>query len=336
MKFVQSFYPGSGTGDFLTRARFYLSQIQQAQQHAPNGDGSGIVAAVLSQSVLPYDQCINTPFGCLPARLSVSASAFAIFAELGFNPMVIPATLAEGGIANAANLRAGPIAANTIISIFGANLALAQAGVDQLINGVAPFVTRGTGVQINGLCAPMFFVSPGQINVQAISTLGNSGTASVIVTTGAVENDCTTGTSSNTLNMPLGPFSPALFTVQSGQGLVAGINAVTGQLISSTSPLPIGAIATFYGTGFGTTTPPSKEGVPAVGTVLIANPVTAQIAGIQLSPSNIKFAGLSPGSIGLYQFNLEIPPGIPAGLQPIVLTVGGASTQSGALIAISP
>jgi uncharacterized protein (TIGR03437 family) len=339
LKFVQSLYPGSATDDFVSQANSYLSQIQQAQQNAPNSDGNGLVAAILNQNVQPYDQCINTPFGCLPARLSLSATAFAIFAEQGFNPMVIPATLAAGGTTNGGSFIAAPnnaVAANTIISIFGANEAFAPAGVASLVNGALPFVIQGTGVQINGVCAPLFFVSPGQINAQAISTVGNSGTATVVVNTGAVENDCTTGTPSNSVSVPLAAFSPALFTLQFGQGLVAGINALTGQTISAAAPVPVGAIATIYGTGFGATTPPSTAGVPAVGTVLLASPITVAIGGVQLAASNVKFAGMSAGSVGLYQFNLEIPQGVPAGLQPITITVGGVSTQSGAVIAIAP
>ncbi len=339
LKFVQSLYRGSATDDFVSQANSYLSQIQQAQQNAPNGDGNGLVAAILSQNVQPYDQCINTPFGCVPARLSLSATAFAAFAEQGFNPMVIPATLSVGGTINGGSFIPAPnnaVSANTIISIFGVNEAFAPAGVVSLVNGALPFVIQGTGVQINGVCAPLFFVSPGQINAQAISTLGNSGTATVVVNTGAVENDCTTGTPGNSVSVPIAAFSPALFTLQFGQGLVAGINALTSQPISEAAPVPVGAIVTIYGTGFGATTPPSTAGVPTVGTVLLASPITVTIGGLQLAASNVKFAGMSAGSVGLYQFNLEIPQGVPAGLQPIVITVGGVSTQPGATLAIAP
>jgi uncharacterized protein (TIGR03437 family) len=39
------------------------------------------------------------------------------------------------------------------------------------------------------------------------------------------------------------------------------------------------------------------------------------------------FAGLTPGLVGLYQMNFQVPAGLPAGTITIVLTQGGASSN---------
>jgi uncharacterized protein (TIGR03437 family) len=50
-------------------------------------------------------------------------------------------------------------------------------------------------------------------------------------------------------------------------------------------------------------------------------------------PAAVSFAGLVGGTIGLYQFNLVVP-SVPAGDQPIELTVDGAPNAQSLVITI--
>jgi len=60
--------------------------------------------------------------------------------------------------------------------------------------------------------------------------------------------------------------------------------------------------------------------------------VSATIGGL---PADIKFKGLTPGSVGLYQINTVVPTGIPPGSAvPIVISVGGQVSQPGVTIAV--
>ncbi|MBZ5607894.1 MAG: hypothetical protein LAP38_06545 [Acidobacteriia bacterium] len=52
----------------------------------------------------------------------------------------------------------------------------------------------------------------------------------------------------------------------------------------------------------------------------LVNDIQLTIGGI---PAKISFAGLTPGSAGLYQINCEVPDGIPAGVAQVVITVAG-------------
>jgi uncharacterized protein (TIGR03437 family) len=45
----------------------------------------------------------------------------------------------------------------------------------------------------------------------------------------------------------------------------------------------------------------------------------------------VGFSGLAPNIVGLYQVNITVPVGVPSGTQPIVLTLGGVSTQTSQL-----
>ena len=53
------------------------------------------------------------------------------------------------------------------------------------------------------------------------------------------------------------------------------------------------------------------------------------IGGIAVTPS---FAGLSAS--GLYQFNVTVPSGLASGDAPVSATIGGDTTQTGAIIAV--
>src|ERR1017187_5923329 len=84
--------------------------------------------------------------------------------------LLLPLTLSgqspqinTGGIVNIASLASTAIAPGSIISIFGANFA---AGTWSAPSFPLPSSVNGTQVTINGLPAPMFMVSPNQINAQ--------------------------------------------------------------------------------------------------------------------------------------------------------------------------
>jgi hypothetical protein len=63
----------------VDQAEYYRGELREVQDTATNGDGKGIVAA-------PADG-LTTGFAWLyPNRLHVGATAWFVFAELGYNP----------------------------------------------------------------------------------------------------------------------------------------------------------------------------------------------------------------------------------------------------------
>ncbi len=74
-----------------------------------------------------------------------------------------------GGVVNAASLSSGTVSPGSVISIFGHNLAIAIESTKLI---PLPTDINGTRVAINGVLAPLFFVSPTQINAQIPWELG--------------------------------------------------------------------------------------------------------------------------------------------------------------------
>jgi hypothetical protein len=85
MRFVDSLYQEF---HFEGAADFYLHQIHQAQLLSPFGDGRGLVASTLQDGdrLPPLDQCLSTPLQCIPERVGLAATTWAIFAEQDVNP----------------------------------------------------------------------------------------------------------------------------------------------------------------------------------------------------------------------------------------------------------
>jgi hypothetical protein len=86
MKVVDANY---GSSQFASSVGFYLDQVRQAQLSAPFGDGKGVGASTLSNgdTLPPYAQCLKTPFQCIAERVGLGASAWAVLADLKFNPL---------------------------------------------------------------------------------------------------------------------------------------------------------------------------------------------------------------------------------------------------------
>jgi uncharacterized protein (TIGR03437 family) len=58
--------------------------------------------------------------------------------------------------------------------------------------------------------------------------------------------------------------------------------------------------------------------------------VTVSIAGIT-APS-LPFVGITPGLVGVVQINFEVPDSVPAGTQPVIVTVGGKASAPANLV----
>jgi len=233
-------------------------------------------------------------------------------------------------ITGVANAESGSlvIAPNTWISITGTNLAANTRSwaLADFVNNQLPIALDGTSVKINGQNAFVFYISSTQINVLTPPNLG-SGPAQVQVTV--------SGVSSATYTVLASPVSPAFFVI-GGSPYVLATHA-DGSLIGpatlypgSTTPAKPGETIVAYANGMGPTSVPVVAGSLNQSGVL--NPLPAiQVGGIT---ANVRFAGLT--SPGLYQINLDIPPGLAAGDYPLLATLSGTPTQSGTLITIQP
>jgi uncharacterized protein (TIGR03437 family) len=86
-----------------------------------------------------------------------------------------------------------------------------------------------------------------------------------------------------------------------------------------------------YATGLGAVSNPPSDGVAASLDDLASTlqPVTATVGG---RTARVLFAGLTPGSVGLYQVNLIIPDDAPLGdAIPVVITQAGKESNVGTI-----
>jgi uncharacterized repeat protein (TIGR01451 family) len=77
----------------------YAAQMSLAQTQASFGDGLGLVESVVQggDQLAPAQQCLNTLYACLPERVALASTAWAIFSDLFMNPLALP--IHTGGIA---------------------------------------------------------------------------------------------------------------------------------------------------------------------------------------------------------------------------------------------
>jgi uncharacterized protein (TIGR03437 family) len=199
------------------------------------------------------------------------------------------------------------IAPGTWIEVYGRNLAPAarQWSATDFNNGIAPVSLDGVSVMIDGRVAFVSYVSPGQINVQAPTTI-RPGQVQVIV-----NND---GKVSRPYAVQVNSLQPGLLRIP---GPTVALTYAAGLLPDQSFALPpefglsgptrrarIGEIMTFYGIGFGPTVPEIAAGRIATGQAAVAARVEARLGGI---PADVTYAGLVPGMVGLYQFNVVVP-----------------------------
>ena len=86
--------------------------------------------------------------------------------------------------------------------------------------------------------------------------------------------------------------------------------------------LKAGETVLIYCPGLGAVNSPPSSGAAASGQTTVAA-ATVKIGGVS---GSVGFSGLAPDFVGLNQVNFVVPAGVKSGNQPVVLTVGGASS----------
>lgn len=231
----------------------------------------------------------------------------------------------QGGVVSAASFLPGPVAPGQIVSIFGTAIGPSEGVAAQLDSAgrVSTFAAE-TQVFFDGIPAPLFFVREDQVNAQVPYGIAGKGNAQLQVQHRGVPTSPTT--------VAVAQAAPGIFAVSGGTGQGAILNEEMSPN-STANPAPRGSIIVLYATGEGQTTPEGSDGRLAAAPFPSPRlPVSVTIGGL---PGEILFAGSAPGFAGLLQVNVRIPPGVaPGAAIPVVLSVGGASSQPGVTLAV--
>jgi len=218
------------------------------------------------------------------------------------------------------------------VSIYGDNLAAAAA----TWTGNFPESLGGTSVTINGNLAYLWYVSPGQINLQAPDD-ATTGTVSVVVMTA-------NGSATSTVTLAQIAPSWLLFDTKHVAGIILrsdGSGAQGGGTYDFLGPTgnslgfptvaaKAGDTVELFGVGFGPTSQEVPAGQAFSGATSTTNRVNVLINNVSVIPD---FAGLS--AAGLYQINfLKLPAGLGTGDVTLAAIVNGVPTQSNVVISV--
>jgi uncharacterized protein (TIGR03437 family) len=220
----------------------------------------------------------------------------------------VPVTLVAGasaavridGITNAASFQLAA-APGMMAAVFGYQLATAPGQPSAI---PLPLQMNRASVTINGIAAPLLYVSPGQLNIQIPYEAGAGRAVLGINFNGQVAFH----------EFTIAPSAPGIFAWEGA--LVPTASGRPGD----TLPLFMtgeGDVSPFFGTN---RTPPSTVPLDQLPKPVL--PVTVTVGGLQAA---IQFIGIPSGLLGT-QINFTIPPGVTPGVQPLVVTVNGVSS----------
>jgi uncharacterized protein (TIGR03437 family) len=267
--------------------------------------------------------------GIASATISVSGTQFsvgsatitAVYAQSGvsnatasINVSVKPASSSTGtpsiaGMANGASFTQA-FSPGAILSVFGSQLAPSAGSASSV---PLPISMAGVAATVNGVAAPLYYVSPGQLNIQIPYETAVNATATV-----SVNNNGQVA-------------SKTFFVAAAAPGVF--FNSQNG-LIVPTGSASRGQIITLFITGAGTVTPAIATGAaPASGTAIANLPrpsqsTTVTVGGVTAAS---EFIGIPVGLVGVTQINFQVPTSIGIGTQPVIVSTGGVSSPSAQL-----
>jgi uncharacterized protein (TIGR03437 family) len=191
----------------------------------------------------------------------------------------------------------------------------------------APTSLDGISVAINGKPAYVWYLSTGQLNVQAPE---DSATGNVAITVTDCNATSPLFTFARRAFAP-GFLAPTNYTANGTQYMVATfqsdgayvLNTTTGTAFGLNSrPAKPGDGIIAYGIGFGNVTPSILPGVIAGASTTLVNPVTISFAS---SNAAIAYQGLAGGFVGLYEFYFTVPSTLANGDYQVNVTQNGTT-----------
>jgi len=206
-------------------------------------------------------------------------------------------------VAGASNAASGQqaFAPGEVVSVYGVQLG------SSLLSATAtplPWLLSGFEASVDDVTAPLYFVSPGQVNIQIpYETLPGKSTL-------IVGNPYTY----TTFPLQIVSAAPGIFSDPSTGLAVPFPSAARGQTI------------TIFITGEGLVRPLPDTGSPPNPSLPAPKPRLAQSMTVGGQPATITFIGIPSGLVGVTQINFTVPTNAPLGTQPIVVTIGTASS----------
>ena len=239
-----------------------------------------------------------------PARaVSWGESTFDEMAVVGLgftidSEHLLPPQISTAGFVNPASLESGAAAPGSVVTLYGAALGSfwEAAGSTPLPKTLA----HGIRLQVDGIDAPLFYASPSQVNFQVPFEVTSSAATVTLTREDGAQRSVT---------LPMQAAAPGVYPIA--------------------APASRGEWIVLYASGLGAVAPGVASGAVPDGLSGAVNAVSVTIGGID---SEVYFAGLAPGFVGLYQINVRVPAEASMGTVPVVVTVAGATSKAVGLV----
>jgi uncharacterized protein (TIGR03437 family) len=274
-------------------------------------DRAGMAFAQVNIGPQPGDQIFTATAG----GLTVEFDGYAVF----------PPAINGNGAVNTGSFQVGQgLAPGSYISIFGTSLADAIVGTPTLS---LPVSVGTVSVSFDGgslsLPGHIHFVSPGQVDVQIPWEFQGQSSVKMTVLVGYI--------ASAVYTVPLNTYSPGIFEFSDNGHLSAAATDANGVVFTQANPAKRGQTIVLYVNGLGPVDHQPSSGEPTPQPPPLANTTVLPTVKIGNTPAHVDFSGLSPGWVGLYQVNVDVPQNAPTGLQPIVVSIGGVDSKASVL-----
>ncbi len=292
----------------LSAASSNTDQNGRASINVTAGAGAGpvVITATTSGLSTTFNLTVRTPGPLVNTSSFTNAASGAV----GLTPCGIAIVSAPNLVPN----QSGTLVANTLI-------------------GPLPTQLGGADLTVNGIAAPIFWVSNGAIAFQTPCETG-AGTATVVVRV--------TGGSTTVTGVSVVAVQPGIFETIYNNKKYAVLLHADGSYVTPASPAARGEQIKLFATGLGTTTPRTNTGGVGTGGQKVD---ASLLVGVSNSGARIVNAEYLQGGTGLYVVTFEVPsgpvpPNTDPSYQPLALavtdTAGNAIFGNPAYLPIQP
>jgi uncharacterized protein (TIGR03437 family) len=239
--------------------------------------------------------------GATPGSITVTATS-ATF-SVTFNLTAVPPGPQNITIVNGASFDPNTgISPGAIATIRGTGILTGVTGVALAANSAGQLPTTFSGVTIsfNGTPAPIYYVEStngaDQVTVQVPFEVQPGPSVALEVN---VANE-----GSGTVNVPVKPVAPGVFTsIYGGKNYAEAVRS-DGSYVSPTNPAQRGENIYLFVTGLGQTTPPTATGAAGVADQVVNAPL---LIGLNNGGVPLISAVYAQGTIGVYVVTLQVP-----------------------------
>ena len=180
-------------------------------------------------------------------------------------------------------------------------------GDETVVASTVPLPTELSDLQVlvDDIPAPLYFVSPGQINFYVPMRLQPGTSATFIVQRKSNSQILASGV------LDIDVATPSFFTTtQNGQGQIAALNE-DNTVNTNTNGVGRGQVIQLFATGQGFVPNAPPDGTPPTGVVPTESLPRVIIGSGFVADSDILYSGLAPGLVGVWQINVRVPMSVP-------------------------